>query len=113
MRHLSIIDKVIGANTVEELKDRFNDAGLIWSVVQKTTEVANDPDALQNGNIMEYSHPSRGQVKGIATPVKFSKTPARIRSCAPELGQNTEDILVETGYSWEQIQELKNKKVII
>ena len=40
------------------------------------------------------------------SPVQLSKTPARIRGLAPELGQHTEEVLLEAGYSWEEIEAL-------
>jgi crotonobetainyl-CoA:carnitine CoA-transferase CaiB-like acyl-CoA transferase len=48
----------------------------------------------------------------IAPPVKFSKTPASVRTAAPEFGQHTEEVLLELGFTWEEIQELSEKKII-
>jgi len=110
---ISILDDVICKKTITELKDRFTEAGLVWDLAQSLTEVANDPDVVRNEYIVEYDHPRRGRIKGIASPIKFSRTPAKIRSAAPELGQHTEEILVDLGYTWVKIEELKDKKVII
>ena len=43
----------------------------------------------------------------VATPVQLSKTPVELRSGAPELGQHTEEVLLELGYSWEEIEALR------
>ena len=48
----------------------------------------------------------------VATPVTFGKTPARIRSMAPEHGQHTEEVLLEAGYSWEEIDSLRGEGVV-
>ena len=46
-------------------------------------------------------------------PVTLGKTPGRIESLGPELGQDTEIILLETlGLEWERIAELKEQGVI-
>jgi crotonobetainyl-CoA:carnitine CoA-transferase CaiB-like acyl-CoA transferase len=51
-------------------------------------------------------------VRGI--PVTLSKTPGAVRSLGPELGQHTEEVLVEAlGYSWDQVVELKEKGAIL
>lgn len=110
---ISILDEAMGKKTVAELKSKFIEAGLVWDLAQSLAEVINDPDVVDNECLVEYDHPVRGRVKGIAVPVKFSKTPARIRSAAPELGQNTEEILLSLGYDWSQIGELKGSKVIL
>jgi crotonobetainyl-CoA:carnitine CoA-transferase CaiB-like acyl-CoA transferase len=44
--------------------------------------------------------------------MQFSETPAEITSVAPQLGANTEEVLIEAGYSWEELAELKDAKVI-
>ena len=46
------------------------------------------------------------------TPVELSETPGEIRSRAPRLGENTDEIMKELGYDQEQIIDLRNKRVI-
>jgi crotonobetainyl-CoA:carnitine CoA-transferase CaiB-like acyl-CoA transferase len=49
----------------------------------------------------------------VGFPWAFSMTPASVRREAPELGQHTEEILVETlGYSWDDVVALKEQGVI-
>lgn len=46
-------------------------------------------------------------------PVNFSHTPGRIYAPAPELGQHTEEVLLEAaGYSREEINQLRKKEII-
>ncbi|MDP3767863.1 MAG: CoA transferase, partial [Dehalococcoidia bacterium] len=51
-------------------------------------------------------------VRMVATPVQFGKTPARIRGLAPELGQHTEEVLIDAGYSWDEIDALRREGAI-
>jgi len=74
--------------------------------------VTADPQVLENEYITEVNHPSRGRVMMVASPIQLSKTPSTIRTAAPELGQHTEEILLEVGYTWEDIIQLRNDKVI-
>jgi crotonobetainyl-CoA:carnitine CoA-transferase CaiB-like acyl-CoA transferase len=48
----------------------------------------------------------------VSTPADFSETPWGTTSLAPELGQHTEEVLLELGYDWEQIIPLKERGVI-
>ena len=56
--------------------------------------------------------PICGRIKLVATPVKFHQTPASVRSSAPEIGQHTEEILLDLGYTWDDIADLKSKGAI-
>ena len=49
---------------------------------------------------------SSGQAAVVASPVHFSHTSARVSATAPELGQHTEEVLLEIGYTWEDIGTL-------
>jgi formyl-CoA transferase len=48
----------------------------------------------------------------VASPTDFYGTPWKPRSYAPELGQHTEEVLLELGYDWDQIIALKEAAVI-
>ena len=110
---ISILDEIMATKTLAELTERFHDFDLVWSPVQTLTEVADDPNMVRNRYVVEYIHPSRGKVRGISSPIKLSETPASIRYSAPELGQHTEEILLEFGYNWDQINRLRDDKVIL
>jgi len=53
-----------------------------------------------------------GKVRYVKNPIKMSATPAAINMRAPRLGEHTEEILGEIGYSTEQIEEFIAKKII-
>jgi crotonobetainyl-CoA:carnitine CoA-transferase CaiB-like acyl-CoA transferase len=42
-------------------------------------------------------HPRLGKLKVTGTPMKFSRTPCKIRKACPDLGQDTEEILINLG----------------
>jgi crotonobetainyl-CoA:carnitine CoA-transferase CaiB-like acyl-CoA transferase len=51
------------------------------------------------------------EIRGL--PIGLSKTPGSVESLGPELGQDTEIILMETlGMEWDRIEELKAEGVI-
>jgi crotonobetainyl-CoA:carnitine CoA-transferase CaiB-like acyl-CoA transferase len=61
--------------------------------------------------VVEVEHPRFGTVLRAAPPVSFSETPGRVApSCL--LGEHTEAILAELGYSPEQIADLETRKVV-
>jgi formyl-CoA transferase len=58
-------------------------------------------------------HPDVGAIRYVRPPVKFSKTPAQVRHQARRLGQDTESILTDLGYSQKQIESLVNQRAIV
>ena len=84
----------------------------IYTPVHTISEVIEDPQVLANNYIVEFDHPTWGPIKAVAPPYKFSKTPATLRRAAPEFGQHTEEVLLESGFTWDEIAELRDDEVI-
>jgi crotonobetainyl-CoA:carnitine CoA-transferase CaiB-like acyl-CoA transferase len=80
--------------------------------VQSTAEVIEDPQAIACGAFVDVPLAEGGSARMVASPVDFSETPWSPRATAPELGQHTEEILLELGYDWEAIARLKEKTAI-
>ena len=80
--------------------------------VQDYLDVWNDPQAQINGYVASVEHPSYGTIKTVGIPIKLSETPGAVRTPAPELGEHTEKVLLDLGYTWEQIEQLKTDEVI-
>ena len=79
---------------------------LIDNGLQDYAQAAADPEVIANEYIVEMEHPGGGTVKVVGQPIKLSDTPTAPSPAAPELGQHTEEILLELGYEWEQIAAL-------
>lgn len=110
---VKIIDEVIASRTYTEWEKRFIDNNCIFERVQTPMEVANDPQAIVNNFYADIEIPGVEKGKLLNSPVTFRQNPASIKSAAPEIGQNTEEVLLELGYSWEDIAGLKEQKVIL
>ncbi len=109
---IQIIDEVLASKTMAEWEKRFREYKVIYGRVQTPREVVNDPQALANNFFEEVDHPELGKIKLVNSPVVFSQNPASLRTPAPEIGQHTEEILLDLGYTWEDISKLKEKGVI-
>jgi len=105
-----IIKDVFLSRTLDEWKPRLK--GIPFAPVQNLPEAVADPQAQANDFFVTYQHPAYGRIEGLASPVKLSRTPAAVRMPAPEFGQHTEEVLLEHGYTWEDIERLKREQVI-
>lgn len=105
------IGAVFAAAPLEEWRRRFATLRAPWEVVQNSYEVVDDPQAVANGYITEMHHPDGENFRVVRSPVQFNGQPAEI-GFAPEVGQHTEEILLELGYGWEDIGALQEAGVI-
>ena len=113
---VKIIDEVFATKTVDEWDQalRASEVDFIYAKVQSVEELEQDPQVIANDYITEFEHPVLGSVKMCNHPNIYSETPAGIWREAPELGQHTEEILIdELGYDWDDIQELREAGAIL
>ncbi|MEX2081384.1 MAG: CoA transferase, partial [Dehalococcoidia bacterium] len=62
------------------------------------TEVSADPQFWENGYLVEVPHPRFEGHRAVGIPVLLSETPSHVQGVSPELGQHTEQVLLELGY---------------
>jgi crotonobetainyl-CoA:carnitine CoA-transferase CaiB-like acyl-CoA transferase len=106
------LDRVFGTRTLAEWAELFDRHGVWWAPVQSLNELAADPVAEAAGTFVEVPGPE-GPVRMVSGPVDFSETRWEPQGPAPELGQHTEEVLLELGYSWDDLEHLKAQGVII
>jgi crotonobetainyl-CoA:carnitine CoA-transferase CaiB-like acyl-CoA transferase len=106
------LDSIFATRTADEWVDLFSKADLMAARVNDYAEVARDPQNLENGYITTVEREDGPPVQMVGLPVIFSKTPGRIRNLAPEIGQHTEEVLLEAGYGWDEMEALRGKGAI-
>jgi crotonobetainyl-CoA:carnitine CoA-transferase CaiB-like acyl-CoA transferase len=110
---ISLLGEIIATKSRDEWAPLFDQHKLPWDPVPSMTEVAQDPSVLANGYVTEYEHFSGQRVRAVASPVQLSETPAGVRFGAPEHGQHNEEILLELGFGWDDIERLKERRAIL
>jgi crotonobetainyl-CoA:carnitine CoA-transferase CaiB-like acyl-CoA transferase len=102
-----LLDEAMSSATTAEWAARLGAAGIRNAPVRDHGEVLADPNVRANGYLATVDG-----VDCIAAPVAFSATPAQPASIAPELGQHTEEVLLELGYTWDDIGRLQDKGAV-
>ena len=103
----AILDEAFQKKTSSEWMALLQEADCICAPVATYEDLLRDPQVRANEYIVEVDHPTQGRIPVAGAPWRFSDTPAEIAPAAPELGQHTEEILQDLGYSWEQIGALR------
>ena len=98
--------------TRDEWVEQLMDKDVCIAPVLHIDEVFNDPQVLHRKMVFEMDHPHFGKIKQLGFPIKMSGTPASARLAPPELGQHTNEILTEIGYSDENIKAFRQQGVI-
>ena len=81
--------------------------------VNDISEAFKDPQILYRKMVFEMEHPRLGTIKQLGCPIKLSETPAEVgRQAPPELGEHTETILSQLGYTKEDIGNFKKDGII-
>jgi crotonobetainyl-CoA:carnitine CoA-transferase CaiB-like acyl-CoA transferase len=109
-----ILDEVFATKTTAEWCDLLGAAGLRFAPVRDHAAVARDPGVRINGYIESVENPdaSDSTLDVVRTPVRFSESASSAPVRPPELGQHTEEVLLEAGYSWDDITSLSEDGVI-
>ncbi len=109
---IALCDEILALKPREEWIEIFKKFGLIYSSVNHIKDVIADPQALANDYLVDFEFPGLGKIKIPGYPIHFSANRAGTRLRAPGLGEHTKEILVENGYSEQEIKELKDEGII-
>jgi crotonobetainyl-CoA:carnitine CoA-transferase CaiB-like acyl-CoA transferase len=96
----------------DEWESILVEKGVPCGVVSSYLKFLNDPQVGELGMNPVIDHPLIGPMRTAGVPIHFEKTPGRIQCAAPTLGQHTDEVLAEIGYSSERIAALKAEGVI-
>ncbi|MDR5674184.1 Succinyl-CoA:mesaconate CoA-transferase or predicted acyl-CoA transferase/carnitine dehydratase [Halalkaliarchaeum sp. AArc-CO] len=107
-----MLETEIRSFRTEELLDRLKERGVPASDVRDMSEVFADPQIEARGMCWTAEHPTAGEVSMPGSPMHFSRTPASLRRYPPRLGEHTDEILKEYGYTGADLAELCNLDAI-
>jgi crotonobetainyl-CoA:carnitine CoA-transferase CaiB-like acyl-CoA transferase len=106
------LDREFAKRTFDEWKKILAALDAPWAPVQSVSELVDDPQVEANGYIGDVVVDGEPVYRLPAVPVQFDGRPPPLRR-APEHGEDTESLLLELGYGWEQIAGLKEARVVL
>ena len=96
----------------EEWICAFQRVGIPVGPIKNVAEILDDPHVKAREMVVEVDHPVIGRMKTLGVPVKLSETPGAVTRAAPTLGQHSDEILTELGYTGAEIASFRDARVI-
>ena len=94
-----------------EAMDILNKYDIPCGPILSMKEIAEEPSLRATGTVVEVDHPVRGKYLTVGNPIKMSDSPTEVTR-SPLLGEHTEEVLAQLGYSADQIAALREDRVI-
>lgn len=108
-----ILADMVRLKSKQEWISLLEEAGVPCGPINTLNEVFEDPQVLAREMQINLPHPTAGQVKLVASPMKLSATPVTYPSAPPLLGQHTQSVLADVlGYGEQQLDDLKARNII-
>jgi len=106
------LEAIFVTRTTREWTEVLDAADVPSGPILTVAETLSQAQVRHRKMLVEIEHPTVGKVRQTGVAVKLSDTPGSIRRAPPTLGQHTDAILRELGYSDNEIEALRREKVI-
>jgi len=106
---LELVQSVLITETTEHWLEVLEDAGVPCTPVLTRNQVIEHPQVLASEILREHDHEHAGLLRQTRNAARFSKTEPEYRFGAPKLGQHTDELLAEAGYSRAEIAAMRDK----
>ncbi len=106
------IERVLADRTSAEWIEMLNEAGVPSGAINSMDQVFADPQVKHIGAAATVRHPQLGDIRIINQAVTLTRTPASMARATPELGEHTDEVLADLGYTAAQIDALRANKAV-
>jgi crotonobetainyl-CoA:carnitine CoA-transferase CaiB-like acyl-CoA transferase len=87
-------------------------ADVPWGAIADVASALASPESAALGMVVDVEHPALGALRQVGIPLRFAATPESIRTAPPMLGEHTDEVLAEIGYTAAEIAALRDRGVV-
>ena len=107
-----LIEEVTITKTSDEWVEKLEKVGVPCGPINSIDKVFDDPQVKHLGIAQSVDTIPFGQTELVGQPFNLSRSPSIMKQRPPEKGEHNEDVLLDLGYSSEELDELKSKNII-
>ena len=107
-----LLNEAYARFSTEEMLARLEQNDVPYAELNSQEDVISDPQVVAMGALVEFDHHLAGPMRQPRPQGQFKGTPAGLHRSSPALGEHTEDVLGEVGYSEAEIRALQAEGVI-
>ena len=101
------LDREFSGLTLDVIRTKFEGFSGVWAPVLRPSELHSHPQVEVNGYLPHVTAHDGSDYRIVAAPAHFSGHTTAPPGPAPELGQHTEEVLLESGLDWDAIGALR------
>ena len=109
---VAILDGIFGEKPLADWGPILDANDVIYAPVREMLDALSDPQVELNDMLRTLVHSEHGPYQVLNTPIHLEDTDIGPKSPSPELGQHTEEVLLELGYSWDDITRMQDSGTI-
>ena len=99
--------------TSKEAIDELEKSRIPVGEVLRAQETLKERHIVEKGSFVKLSYPTLKEEYSVVGPaIELSENPGKIKHRSPELGEHNQQILMELGYTQEEINQLKKDRII-